>query len=241
MAVNNWQACAAPISWIHPKTNLGLVDKIKPGARMTRSGVITPPSCGRFSNVLEVCAQFNSASGQYIGIQLSTASGIHYSSSFADTTPAVFKTVFTSEVGSIEGMPFARVKLIVGARTEAPEKSGAVLGGVVERLWPSQAWYPLLQAGISSTKWLGKCLGFRRSGLSWSLQSTAMGDGGLPCSSQPVPLGNVLFVLNEREPFGAPSALLDCKPTFMGAMFYDAVPNLENWKQKGWGPLSGTA
>jgi len=211
MALIMYTRSAATASWIDPVTGLPEVDRNPPGA-MAERGFLTGNAGFRFANFMEVWANYDTERHTIIGHGFTTASGIYTSPSFGGIPSRRFESVRNVQVGR-EPITFTQ---IVGARTESPEKIGGIFGPLGNILGSAITAFPPIWSEIRIQIYNdGRA---EASVLRHSLfPSMTFYTRPINASGAPNEMGSYI-----RTPFG-------------GSSYYNGVPNLNRWKENGWG------
>jgi len=215
------QRAIATLSWIDPKSGLPEVDKGgDPGLQINRSDILGL-KLYRFSNFLEAWLEVDTGANAIIGGNFSNASGMYRGPSFLGTESAPI-----GDIGRrIVRMPAAvTFRQIVGCRTEAPEKIGSGVGGTVGQIVAG----PL--GGYIGDK-IGRTAAEAAKVFPpiWTeLEMTINLDGTFTHKL----LRHSLF---PSVSYYAPGPTGD--PVYVRqTTSYGAVPMLDTWYEKGWGP-----
>jgi hypothetical protein len=210
VAINVIKRAIATLSWIDPRTGLPEVDKAgDPGPTINRA-LITGRAAYRFSSFLNVTAR--SLDGRILDYHVEPDSGMYRSPSFLGIPSAPVGNIGQYAVSMGSAVVFRQ---LVGCRTVSPETIGGTVGGILggpigQRLGKEAAEYVSAFPPI------------------WTeIEMTIYADG------------NWTHQLIQHSLFPSVSYYaINAAGLFeRQGRSYDAVPNLERWKQKGWGPM----
>lgn len=227
----------ATLSWINPTSGLPEVDKGgDPGDTITRKQALTEHIC-RFSNFLEAFIKVQEGTQNVVGHGFTTDSGLHIRPSFAGIAPEVYPLKQAATVAG--GVTFTQA---VSCRTESPEKIGENLGeevgGQVGRAIPVVG--PII--GDRLGREVGKRAGRGAARMAmifppiWTeLELTIRWDGTFEGKL----VRHSLFPSNNFYIDDSKGTNLITGYTVVSR--YDGNPNLEKWKEKGWGAVSGNS
>jgi hypothetical protein len=238
------QAAIATLSWIDPKTGLPEVDSAGAPGRIIARSTILAKAGYRFSNFLEAWIEVDAGASAIIGANFSPISGMYRGPSYWGTDSA--------EVGNIgqkitHTQQAATFRQVVGCRTMAPEKIGRTSGAVAGVLAYGGAALPPLAliAGAVGYKsgrklaeevkvfppiWTELELTINLKG---SFTHKLLRHSLFPSVSYyaqvPAPPGLVIY-----------SGLNTTRYAYALNTYYDAVPVLDTWYEKGWGSAAAS-
>lgn len=229
MASIRYERSAATVSWIDPATKLPEVDKVKPTDPIKTRSFLTGDQGFRFCNFIEAFVSYDTVARRITASDFTLASKLYRAPSYLDIPSHVFEKK-TTKVSGADGVTFTQ---IVGARTESPE----VIGGTVGGLMGGPILGPI-------TRKVGEKVAHAVTGFPpiWSeLRMKIFNDGRVQVDLLRYSLfPSLTFYKLRLDAAGKPTTNYDRFNVTLTDVFYDAVPNLDKWKEKGWGPIKGT-
>jgi hypothetical protein len=209
------RSCATA-SWIDERTGLPEFDESHPPATTDRE-FLTRSRGYRFSNFIEVWAVYDSVRNRFTRYGFTRASGIYRPLSYGGIPSQVFDGIRRTQ----HHHSHVEFTQTIGARTQSPERIGGMLGGPAGNILASAitAFPPI---------WTEVKLRVYRDGQSFAEVTRH--------SLFP----SMTFYTREVFASGAPDEQGNYSRTRMsGAAFYNGNPNLERWKDRGWGHIHG--
>lgn len=231
MAIIKYERSAAAVSWIDPATGLPEVDNVKPNGLTTTRAFLTGNAGFRFCNFVEVWANYDTVAKSITSHGFTSASQLYKAPSFLKIPSHVYPPKRDVKVGS-EPITFTQ---IVGARTESPEVIGKMVGGTVGDI--------IIPGGGVVGRYIGEKSARAITGFPpiWSqLRLKIFNDGRFEVELlQHSLFPSLTFYKVLLDTGGKQTNDYDRANVTSGAIFYDAIPNLEKWKTDGWGLVRG--
>lgn len=232
MAITTITFAAAACSWIDPATGLPEVDSLKVPWDTRQRNFFTGNQGYRFCNFMEVSAAIDGM--RVVGsTSFSAASGIYRGPSYMNIPSHAFQTRQACVMEG--GVSAAKFTQLTGARTVSPEFIGSAVGDTAGAVGGVVLLGPLgFFAGKPLGGWLGERAARKVKGFPpiWSrIDIRIFGDGRTEANL----LQHSIFPsLTFYKQSGSEFSRVDYLTT--GEKFYDAVPRLSEWQERGWGP-----